>query len=549
MSGVFILFAYVPSPRGCKPWSTVVIERQQAVFRRTSEGERCTAHPMKRRSFLIGSASGLTLLALTACFPSEPKPTASATPKPTTPAPDGLPKPLRMQRSNWANDPFARGAYSYPQPDTSEVQREQLRRTLNDRVFFAGEATASDAPGTVHGALGSGLRAALDISDAATRGERIAVIGAGIAGLTAARQLQESGFEVVVIEARDRIGGRIQSITDSSWPVPVELGSLFVSGTSSVLAGQLALAEVSSEPFERVTEVRTPLGAVIEPSDAGTKAVASASEWATQNDATTSLAQALIDSGAASALSAEPADNGVAQADWLPHQLAVAVEPAAGASADQIAAQQSEWLQSMQAAQAQIITGSKDGLSGLIDTIAQGIDVLVGSPVATVFWGDDGVSLRLAQGESLSASRVLVTVPLGVLQHDSALFEPALPEWKTAAIDEIGMGTVDNVWLEFDEAFWATDATQLSTIVASGDAASGAELGITAAPNEVAYWTNLQPLTGSPILVGTIAAEHAAELGALNDDDFLARILASLNSYAADPAFGASPTPTPSESD
>lgn len=504
---------------------------------------------MKRRTFLLGGASGLTLLALTACFAPEPKPTASATPKPTTPVPEGVPRPLRMQRSNWSNDPFARGAFSYPQPETSEVQREQLRRSLNGRLFFAGEATASDAPGTVHGALGSGLRAALDIADTAERGERIAVIGAGIAGLTAARQLQESGFEVVVIEARDRIGGRIQTVKDSKWPVPVELGSLFVSGTSSVLAGQLALATVSAEPFERVPEVRTPLGVVVEASDAGTKAVDSASEWAVQNDATTSLAQALIDSGAAAALSVEPADNGVAQADWLPHELATVLEPASGASASLLSAQHSEWLQGVAAAQTQIITGSKGGLGGLVNAIADGLDVLVGSPVATVFWGDDGVSLRLAQGESLSASRVLVTIPLGVLQQESTLFEPALPVWKTDAIDTIGMGTVDSVWLEFADAFWATDATQLSTIIASGEAASGAEASPSGDTNVVAYWTNLQPLTGSPILVGTIAAEHAAELGTLGDDEFTARVLASLNSFAPDPAFGASPTPTPSESD
>lgn len=504
---------------------------------------------MKRRTFLIGSASGLTLLALTACFPPEPRPTASGTPRPTTPPPPGVPKPLRMQRSNWGNDPFARGALSYPQPETTEQQREQLRRSLDERLFFAGEATASDAPGTVHGALGSGLRAALDMSDAAERGERIAVIGAGIAGLAAARQLQESGFEVVVIEARDRIGGRIHTVVDSKWPVPVELGSLFVSGGSSVLAGQLALAQVASEPFERIGEVRTQLGTTVEASDAGAKAVTQSSTWAADNNAVTSVAQALIDSGAASALSTEPSDNGVAQADWLPHELTSVLEPAAGASADRIAAQQSEWLLGIEAAQAQIITGSDGGLTGLVDAVAEGLDVLVGSPVATIFWGDDGVSLRLAHGESLSASRVLVTVPLGVLQRETSLFEPALPEWKNNAINAIGMGTVDTVWLEFDEAFWATDATQLSTIIASGEAASGVETPDNASANEVAYWTNLQPLTGSPILVGTIAAEHAEALGALSDEEFTARVLASLNSYAADPAFGSSPTPTPSESD
>lgn len=475
---------------------------------------------MKRRSFLIASASGITLLALTACFPTQPSPTLSPSRTPTPTPPSGVPQPLRMARSNWGGDPFSRGALSFPSVDSGDEQRTLLRRSLSDRLYFAGEATASDAPGTVHGALGSGLRAALEIADAAERGERIAVIGAGIAGLTAARALREAGFEVVVVEARDRIGGRIQSVTDPTWPIPLELGSLFVSESSSVLAGQLSLAGVSTEPFAQTPEVRAAGGDVIPPSDAGANAVTSASAWAAQQPEDSSLAAALIDSGAAAALSAEPADDGIAQTDWLAHELAVALEPSAGAPAGLVSARLSERLLAGNAAEAAIVTGSPDGLGGLVDATADGLDILIGSPVATVIWGDDGVSLRLAQGESMSADRVLMTIPLGVLQQESTLFEPPLPGWKLDAIAGIGMGTVDSVWLQFDDAFWATDATTLSTIA-------------TASP--IAYWTNLQPLTGEAILVGTIAAERAAELAALGDAEFSAVVLESLRPFAPDP--------------
>lgn len=486
---------------------------------------------MKRRSFLIASASGITLLALTACFPTEPRPTHTPAQPPTPTPPSGVPEPLRMTRSNWGGDPFARGARSFPSVDSGEEQRSLLRRSLSDRLYFAGEATASDAPGTVHGALGSGLRAALEIADSAERGERIAVIGAGIAGLTAARALREAGFEVVVVEARDRIGGRIQSVTDPKWPIPLELGSLFVSESSSVLAGQLALAGVSTEPFAPSPEVRAAGGEVISPSDAGANAVASASAWAVQQPEDSSLAAALIDSGAAAALSAEPAADGIAQTDWLAHELAAALEPAAGTTADLVSARLSDRLVADNTAGAAIVTGSPDGLGGLVDATADGLDILVGSPVATVIWGDDGVSLRLAQGESMSADRVLMTIPLGVLQQESTLFEPPLPGWKLEAIAGIGMGTVDSVWLQFDEAFWATDATTLSTI---------------ATDSAIAYWTNLQPLTGEAILVGTIAAERAAELAALSDAAFSAVVLESLRPFAPDPTAPGPTAPAPS---
>ena len=58
----------------------------------------------------------------------------------------------------------------------------------------------------------------------------VAVLGAGVAGLAAARELRRRGLTVVVLEARDRIGGRILTVRDPRLPVPVELGAEFVHG-------------------------------------------------------------------------------------------------------------------------------------------------------------------------------------------------------------------------------------------------------------------------------------------------------------------------------
>ena len=55
---------------------------------------------------------------------------------------------------------------------------------------------------------------------------RVVIVGAGIAGLGAARDLRAQGFEVVVLEARDRIGGRVW--TDRSLGVPVDLGGQWI---------------------------------------------------------------------------------------------------------------------------------------------------------------------------------------------------------------------------------------------------------------------------------------------------------------------------------
>src|SRR5438045_1863493 len=60
--------------------------------------------------------------------------------------------------------------------------------------------------------------------------QSILVIGAGLAGLAAARRLDDAGQHVTILEARDRIGGRVQTVRDSRFPIPVELGAEFVQG-------------------------------------------------------------------------------------------------------------------------------------------------------------------------------------------------------------------------------------------------------------------------------------------------------------------------------
>jgi monoamine oxidase len=78
----------------------------------------------------------------------------------------------------------------------------------------------------------------------------IIIVGAGAAGLAAARELARAGREAVVLEARDRIGGRVFTHREQSSPVPIELGAEFVHGRSPAVgkiatAANLQLYEVS----------------------------------------------------------------------------------------------------------------------------------------------------------------------------------------------------------------------------------------------------------------------------------------------------------------
>src|SRR5580658_4627154 len=80
------------------------------------------------------------------------------------------------------------------------------------------------------------------------------VVGAGAAGLSAAVKVARSGFSVLIVEARSRIGGRMFTLRDPVWKVPIELGAEFIHGLPPELwkpleRHQSEIAEVMGEPW------------------------------------------------------------------------------------------------------------------------------------------------------------------------------------------------------------------------------------------------------------------------------------------------------------
>ena len=108
-------------------------------------------------------------------------------------------------RTNWSSDPWTYGSYSYLAKGSDQSDRHRLAEPVDDRLFFAGEAVHPTRNSTVHAAFESGLIAADQVRRSLDHG-RVVVIGAGVAGLSTAQQLSEDGFDVVVLEARDRVG-------------------------------------------------------------------------------------------------------------------------------------------------------------------------------------------------------------------------------------------------------------------------------------------------------------------------------------------------------
>src|SRR6185503_15517754 len=87
----------------------------------------------------------------------------------------------------------------------------------------------------------------------------VIVIGAGAAGLSAARALSERGLDVVVLEARERLGGRVFTHRDRDTPVPIELGAEFIHGAADELAeilreSRIAAVDISGRRWQMMGE-------------------------------------------------------------------------------------------------------------------------------------------------------------------------------------------------------------------------------------------------------------------------------------------------------
>lgn len=466
-----------------------------------------------RRSFLGGAGAGASLLVLTACTDATPVPPPVPTPKPTNSVPD----PTGIVRSDWINDPFALGSTSFLSVGATPLHRANLAQSVIDRVFFAGEATA-DEPSTVRGARSSAARAASEVFSAVGDGERVAVIGAGAAGAECARRLSGLGVDVVVIEARDRTGGRILSIKGDggrfselgAWRLGVDSDPEIISvlarldvATDSA-AGPGLIRDSLSDAEVRSQDDATP------PNTVGAAAVATATSWAADQVADSTLSQALDASGALrTATEATEGDLGGAE---LLEQYLRGLAAVTGAEASALSA----WFAPPPTTDESVIVSGS--FVALVDDGLDGVETFLSTAVVGISYDADGVRLRLGTGESLSVDRVVVTVPLGVLKATSIEFSPLLPFGHRAAINAISVGAVELVRLRFEQPFWATEAVNWSLV--------GTDELITT-------WVNLLPVTGEPELIGLVGADAAVALAGLTEKQLTALVRSSLEPFVA----------------
>lgn len=421
--------------------------------------------------------------------PSSPSPTVSAL---ETPA--GFPEPIAWAVSRWSQDPFALGAYSFLAVGASSDDREALAAPVAGRLFFAGEATHVDFPATVHGALLSGRRAAAEVAGKIDpKDGRVVVIGAGAAGLGAAVELDAAGFDLVILEARDRVGGRLHTV-EEELSVPVDLGASWIHGVEgNPVTGLAAEAALPTAAFDYDDVIAYD---------------ASGEEFQPDVDGLLDRLElrpgASIEDAVAAAQLGDVEGFDLAIAGTIEHEIAADARDIDGAGWDE-----GEALDGGDA----LVLGAYELLA---EHLADGLDVRFAERVRSIAIDGDQVIVATVGGAAHGASAVVVTVPLGVLQSGALSFEPPLPAEKTAAIARLGSGALAKAVLEFDTVFW--DDVLLIDL---------------AGRKPRTQWTeflNLEPFTGQAVIMGFSAGDAARAVERLTPEVVAASATAALAS-------------------
>jgi monoamine oxidase len=287
--------------------------------------------------------------------------------------------------------------------------------------------------------------------------ERVIVVGAGMAGLVAARLLHDSGFVVTLLEARDRLGGR--TWTDDSLGAPLDLGGSWIHGVDgnplTLWCAKLGVPLVESQGDRLLIDERATAPtregqrkrAVL-----GRAAFKTAIEWASWKS------KAMARSFGPRSISVKQAVDPLLKATWLPEvdKLVIATfvemsEGVQGAPYEAISVE--EWfpLEGLER-NAQ----PKGGFLPLLDDAACRLSIRTLSPVERLVWSEAGVRANLKGGETVEADRAVIAVPIGLLRAGLPAFDPPLPEDQRLAVGRLGYGAgvLGKIYLRFPRRFW-----------------------------------------------------------------------------------------------
>ncbi|PPR90634.1 hypothetical protein GOBAR_AA30049 [Gossypium barbadense] len=296
----------------------------------------------------------------------------------------------------------------------------------------------------------------------------VIVIGAGMAGIAAARALHEASFQVTVLESRDRIGGRVH--TDYSFGFPVDLGASWLHGVSK----ENPLAPLISRlglPLYRTSGDNS----VLYDHDLESYALFDMDGHQVPQELVTKTNKVRQE---------HSEDMSISSA------FSIVFERRPALRLQGLAHKVLQWY----------VCRMEGWFASDADTISlKSWDQAVTNIVRRY----TGVKVTVEDGTTFAADAVIVAVPLGVLKAKTIKFEPRLPEWKEAAIDELGVGIENKIILHFDKVFWPN--VEFLGVVADTS-------------YHCSYFLNLHKATGHSVLVYMPAGQLARDIEKMSDE-------------------------------
>ncbi|MET0280106.1 MAG: NAD(P)/FAD-dependent oxidoreductase [Steroidobacteraceae bacterium] len=263
----------------------------------------------------------------------------------------------------------------------------------------------------------------------------VAVIGAGAAGIAAARRLVAAGRQVVVLEARGRVGGR--AVVDHSLGVPADLGAAWLHFADT--NPWTPVAEAGGFSVVRRKPGWGPAAAIgpVPPTAAERAAVIAAYE----------RYEAAIEA-------AVQAGRDVAIADVVPQdsfrpRFDAVMTWAVGAESRELST-----LDYSRYGESANDWAVREGLGAVVAAAAAGLPITLHAPVDAIHWGGPLVRIDCAAGR-IEARHVIVTVPTSVLAHGAIRFDPPLPEAWPRAFADLPLGIVNKVYFRLERGRFA----------------------------------------------------------------------------------------------
>ena len=331
------------------------------------------------------------------------------------------------------------------------------------------------------------------------------IIGAGAAGLMAAKVLSAAGKKVQVLEAANRIGGRIHTIQPAGFTVPVETGAEFVHGHLPISFQLIEEAGISYVPASG--------GMWQKKDDQWQKREEETDDW---DEVMQRMQELKEDITVADFLYQYFADEKYAAVRQSVQRFAEGFDLADIFTASTFALRD-EW-----GAEEDQQYRIPNGYSQVTDHLAKMIqtnngEIITGCRINHIQTKEDGVNVWSADGRHFFANKVIVTVSLGILQlppdapnaiRFSAEIQPHLEAFK-----KMGYGSVIKIAVQFQEPFWEAISNQMGFIFADQPIPT--------------WWTQLSLHNG--LLTGWLAGPAAMEYHHTSRDDFYQMAMQSLS--------------------